>query len=197
MYIDPADSRIIPFYKKMVELDLALLSHAGQKRSFAHARDELGDPKRLVLPLSLGVTVSAAHITSTCENEGEEGFLRLLPMFERYPNLYAGISSLTQINKLGLPKPRSRDERHCAADRIRIELALAALPSGAALVSSSACAACAIESGIKARQSVGPRCCLEKGHARAGTRLRALTNLAEDRAWLDNQQCSSRRNIER
>ena len=99
MHIDPADPAIRPFYAALVELELPLLSHAGQERSFANAIDRFGDPARLELPLSMGVTVIAAHIATTGENEGESNFERILPMFERFPNLYADISSLTQINK--------------------------------------------------------------------------------------------------
>ncbi|MCY4012762.1 MAG: amidohydrolase family protein [Gammaproteobacteria bacterium] len=99
MHIDPADPAIRPFYEALVELQLPLLSHAGQERSFADAIDRFGDPARLELPLSMGVTVIAAHIATTGENEGESNFERILPMFERFPNLYADISSLTQINK--------------------------------------------------------------------------------------------------
>lgn len=99
MHIDPADPSIRPFYETLVELELPLLSHAGQERSFADAIDQYGDPARLELPLSMGVTVIAAHIATTGENEGESNFERILPMFERFPNLYADISSLTQINK--------------------------------------------------------------------------------------------------
>lgn len=101
MGIDPSDPRIIPFYEKLVELDLPLLVHVGQERSFGDAWDKLGDPVRLILPLDRGVTVIAAHIATTGKNEGEENFARLLPLFERYANLYTDISSLTQINKLG------------------------------------------------------------------------------------------------
>lgn len=99
MHIDPADPAIQPFYEKLVALDLPLLSHAGRERAFAHARDEYGDPRRLELPLSLGVTVIAAHIATTGENEGEDNFERVLPMFEQFPTLYSEISSLTQVNK--------------------------------------------------------------------------------------------------
>ena len=99
MHIDPADPAIKPFYEAMAELDLPLLSHAGQERSFADANDRYGDPARLELPLSMGVTVIAAHIATTGENDGESNFERILPMFERFPNLYADVSSLTQINK--------------------------------------------------------------------------------------------------
>lgn len=101
MHIDPADEAIVPFYEKLKVLGLPLLSHAGQERSFASARDEFGDPRRLELPLTLGVTVIAAHVATTGSNEGEGNFERLLPMFDAYPNLYADISSLTQINKRG------------------------------------------------------------------------------------------------
>ena len=99
MLIDPADKAIIPFYRKLVELDLPLLTHTGQERSFADARDEFGDPERLALPLSLGVRVMAAHIGSTGSNEGISNFERLTAMIETYPNLAVGISSLTQINR--------------------------------------------------------------------------------------------------
>lgn len=110
MWIDPADPAIEPFYRKLVQLDLPLLSHTGKELSFADARNELGDPRRLALPLSLGVTVIAAHIATTGESEGEDNFERILPMFDQYPNLYSEISSLTQVNKrkylrraLGIP----------------------------------------------------------------------------------------------
>jgi predicted TIM-barrel fold metal-dependent hydrolase len=101
MHIDPSDEAIVPFYKKMAELGIPLLSHAGMEKSFAQARDELSDPLRLVLPLQHGVTVIAAHIATTGESEGQDNFERILPLFETYPNLYTDISSLTQINRLG------------------------------------------------------------------------------------------------
>ena len=85
----------------MKALDLPLLSHAGQEWSFADAIDEYGDPKRLALPLSLGVTVIAGHIATTGQSHGEDNYQRILTLFEQYPNLYTDISSLTQINKLG------------------------------------------------------------------------------------------------
>jgi uncharacterized protein len=104
MFIDPADPAIIPFYQKMVELNIPLLTHTGMEKSFSHAKDELADPRRLTLPLSLNVKVIAAHIATTGETDGEENFNRILPMFTQYSNLYGDISSLTQINKLGYVK---------------------------------------------------------------------------------------------
>jgi uncharacterized protein len=101
MHIDPADERLIPFYRKLVELRLPLLTHAGKERSFTQARDEFSDPERLHLPLRLGVTVIVAHIASTGEHAGERDTDRLARLLTQYPNLWSDVSSLTQINKLG------------------------------------------------------------------------------------------------
>jgi hypothetical protein len=100
MNIDPSDPRLVPFYQKLVELDLPLLTHTGKERSFSSSEDELCDPEKLRLPLSLGVRVIAAHIASTGRYHGERSSLRLARMMPQYPNLYTDISSLTQLNKL-------------------------------------------------------------------------------------------------
>ncbi|MEN8132806.1 MAG: amidohydrolase family protein [Pseudomonadota bacterium] len=100
MNIDPADPQHIPFYQTMAELGIPLLTHTGMENSFANARNELADPVRLKLALEQGVTVIAAHLATTGQSAGQDNFARILPMFQDYPNLYADISSLTQINKL-------------------------------------------------------------------------------------------------
>ena len=99
--IDPADERLIPFYLRMKELGLPLLTHTGNEESFTWARNELGDPERLRLPLSLGVTLIAAHCASNGRNCGESNFKRLLRLCNEFPNLYADISALTQVNRIG------------------------------------------------------------------------------------------------
>ncbi len=110
-FIDPADPALEPFYRKMVALNLPLLTHAGQERSFTHAQDELADPVRLKLPLSLGVKLIVAHAASTGENEGQEDIDRLIGMLDDYPNLYTDISSMTQVNKLGYLRQAITEER--------------------------------------------------------------------------------------
>lgn len=99
--IDPSDPRLIPFYLKLKELGLPLLTHTGSESSFTWKKDELADPERLRLPLSLGVTVIAAHAASNGRNHGEANFKRFLRLCAEYPNLYADISALTQANRLG------------------------------------------------------------------------------------------------
>jgi uncharacterized protein len=104
MEINPDDPKIIPFYKKMVELNLPLLSHTGEEKSFSRADENLGDPAKLWLPASLGVTVVAAHIASSEKYQGERGPDRLARLMDKYPNVYTDISALTQINKPGVLK---------------------------------------------------------------------------------------------
>lgn len=99
--IDPSDRRLIPFYVRLRELGLPLLTHTGQENSFTRKKDELADPERLRLPLSLGVTVIAAHSASNGRNHGEENFKRFLRLCAEYPNLYGDISALTQANRQG------------------------------------------------------------------------------------------------
>lgn len=101
MEIDPSDPKLVPFYKKMLELNLPLLSHTGKERSFSRADEEYGDPQKLRLPLSLGVTVIAAHIASSETYHGERGPDRLARLMREFPNLYTDISALTQVNRLG------------------------------------------------------------------------------------------------
>jgi predicted TIM-barrel fold metal-dependent hydrolase len=104
MDINPADPKLIPFYKKMVELDLPLLCHTGEEKSFSRADEELGDPEKLRLPLSLGVKVVAAHIASSEKYHGERGPDRLARLMREFPNLFTDISALTNVNKPGCLK---------------------------------------------------------------------------------------------
>jgi len=99
--IDPADEALIPFYRRMAALGLPLLVHTGAEGSFTWSRDEFVDPARLRLPLSQGVTVIAAHAAWSGRHGGEADFDRLARLMTEFPRLYADISSLTQINKLG------------------------------------------------------------------------------------------------
>lgn len=113
MDINPADEALIPFYDRLVELGLPLLTHAGDERSFGTNNDALGDPLLLELPLQRGVTVIAAHIASMGTIKGEANFGRLLQLFDKYDNLYADISALTQINRLGyLQRALDRPDIH-------------------------------------------------------------------------------------
>lgn len=100
-HIDPADKRLIPFYMRVKELGLPLLTHTGTEESFTWAHNQLADPERLRLPLSLGVTVIAAHAASNGRNDDQCNFERFIALCREYDNLLADISALTQVNRLG------------------------------------------------------------------------------------------------
>ncbi len=101
MEINPDDPKLIPFYQKMIALNLPLLCHTGDEKSFARADAEFGDPEKLRLPLSLGVTIIAAHLASGEKFHGERGSDRLARLMREFPNLYSDISALTDLNKPG------------------------------------------------------------------------------------------------
>jgi predicted TIM-barrel fold metal-dependent hydrolase len=103
--IDPDDPCLAPFFRRLQEMKLPLLTHTGTEESFTMAHNELADPQRLRRALEMGVTVIAAHCASNGRNAGQRNLERLLPLFDEFPNLYADFSSLTQANRLGhLPK---------------------------------------------------------------------------------------------
>ncbi len=101
--IDPSDKGLVPFYLKMKSLGLILISHTGDENAFGEVDDSLADPKKLVLPLELGLKVIAAHVAITGERDGESNFQRLRPLLLKYDSLYADISSMAQVNHYGAP----------------------------------------------------------------------------------------------
>lgn len=115
--IDPGAARHAPFYKRMKELGITLLTHAGEEKAVrAPGARELGNPLRLRVPLDAGVTVIVAHCASLgrCEDPDHPGkqaesfelFLRLMGE-ERYRGrLFGEISALTQVNRMPGPMLR-------------------------------------------------------------------------------------------
>lgn len=103
--IDPADRHHVPFYEKLAELRLPLLTHTGTERSFTSHRDELGAPERLRLPLDVGVTVIAAHAGGNGKTGRERNIDAFVRLCGEFPNLYGDISASTLLNSLGnLPR---------------------------------------------------------------------------------------------
>ena len=109
--IDPADPRFDAFYRRMKELGVVLLTHAGEEKAVAvKDAQALGNPLRLRRPLDLGVTVIVAHCASLGKNADLDHPGRVAPNFElflrlmgeeRYRGqLFADISAMTQFNRL-------------------------------------------------------------------------------------------------
>ena len=115
MGIDPADARCDPYYRKMRELDLILLTHAGEEKAVdGEEAQALGNPLRLRRALDQGVKVIVAHCASLGSNpdldkparDSQENFDYFLRLMEekRYEGLLFGeISAMTQFNRL--PRP--------------------------------------------------------------------------------------------
>ena len=115
MGIDPSDPKCDPFYQKMKELDLILLSHGGEEKAVEAEEDQkLGNPLLLRRPLDHGVKVIVAHCAGLGTNEDLDSkdrpqvdnfdlFLRLMDE-KRYEGLAFGeISAMTQFNRVGKP----------------------------------------------------------------------------------------------
>jgi len=115
MGIDPADELCDPFYQKMKELGLILLSHGGEEKAVEAEEDQrLGNPLLLRRALDHGVKVIVAHCAGLGDNEDLDSphrkrvpnfdlFLRLMAE-KRYEGLlFADISAMTQCNRTGRP----------------------------------------------------------------------------------------------
>src|ERR1700752_405117 len=115
MGIDPSDPKCDPFYQKMKELDLILLSHGGEEKAVEAEEDQkLGNPLLLRRALDNGVKVIVAHCAGLGSNEDLDTkdrrqvdnfdlFLRLMDE-KRYDGLVFGeISAMTQFNRSGKP----------------------------------------------------------------------------------------------
>lgn len=115
MGMNPADPKCDPFYAKMKELGLTLLSHGGEEKAVETEEDQkLGNPLLLRRPLDHGVKVIVAHCAGLGSNEdlddpqrkkrsNFEMFVRLMDDKKYEGLLYADISAMTQYNRLGTP----------------------------------------------------------------------------------------------
>lgn len=111
MNIAPGDPKCDPFYRALAELELPLLTHAGEEKA-VHAEEaqRLGNPLHLRRALDAGVKVVVAHAASLGSNpdldrEGspdEDNFALFLRLIEeeRYKGrLFADLSAMTQFNR--------------------------------------------------------------------------------------------------
>jgi predicted TIM-barrel fold metal-dependent hydrolase len=115
MGIDPSDERCDPFYAKMRELNLVLLSHGGEEKAVEAEEDQkLGNPLLLRRALDHGVKVIIAHCAGLGDNEDLDDqdrkrvanfdlFLRLMSEQKYEGLLFADISAMTQYNRAGYP----------------------------------------------------------------------------------------------
>ena len=98
---DPSDDRFRPFWRRLAEVKLPLLSHVGYEFSLIGQDQSVGDPARLVPALEEGVTVIAAHGCSFGLFFYEKHFGTMRRLVAQYRNFYVDTSALTLPNRVG------------------------------------------------------------------------------------------------
>ena len=99
---DPGNRRFIPFYRKLAQRKIPLLSHVGYEIVLTGQDQTAGDPNKLRIPLEEGVTVIAAHGCSNGLIAYEPYYRTLLDLVRRYANFFADVSALTLPNRFGM-----------------------------------------------------------------------------------------------
>lgn len=97
--IDYDDERYLPFWRRVAEAGIVLLSHTGGEMTVKVYDPKFGDPKKLAKVLECGVTVIAAHSAGRSGLWDADWTDDLIEMFECYPNLYADNSALCSPNR--------------------------------------------------------------------------------------------------
>jgi mannonate dehydratase len=119
MHIDPSSPKCDPFYEKLVELGVPLITHAGEELAVdAEEAQRLGNPLLLRRALDAGVKVVIAHCASLGDNpdldaadagsapapvDNFELFVRLMDEPRYQGLLFGDASALPQFNRLGRP----------------------------------------------------------------------------------------------
>ena len=93
------DERYLPFWRRVAEAGIVLLSHTGGEMTVKVYDPKFGDPKKLAKVLECGVTVIAAHSAGRSGLWDADWTGDLIEMFDRYPNLYADNSALCSPNR--------------------------------------------------------------------------------------------------
>jgi predicted TIM-barrel fold metal-dependent hydrolase len=99
---DPGDRRYRPFYRKLAQLHMPLLSHVGYEFSLIGKDQSAGDPSRLRVSLEEGVMVIAAHGCSNGLVFSEPYYQTFLELVGRYTNFFSDVSALTLPNRFGM-----------------------------------------------------------------------------------------------
>ena len=113
MGMDPANRAIQPFYDKMKQFNMILLSHGGEEQAVEAEEDQaLGNPLRLRRALDTGVRVIVAHAASLGECKDFDGggqascfdlFLRLMDEPKYRGLVFGEISAMLQYNRMPGP----------------------------------------------------------------------------------------------
>lgn len=98
---DLSDKKYIPYFRKLAELKLPLLTHTGYEHCIPSVDQMYGNPARLETALAEGATVIAGHCGCSGHGHPVEFFGELVKMAEKYENLYADLSAISSISRFG------------------------------------------------------------------------------------------------
>jgi len=110
MGIDPGSARCDPFYRRLAQMRLPLITHGGKEYAMdAASHQDLGNPLRLRRALDAGVRVVVAHCAALgsfrdLDRDGQpqarsfDLFMRLFAEAEYEENLFADISTLAHTH---------------------------------------------------------------------------------------------------
>lgn len=110
--VDYDEDRYLPFWRRVAEAGIVLLSHTGGEMTVKVYDPKFGDPKKLAKILDCGVTVIAAHSAGRSGLWDADWTADLIEMFGRYPRLYADNSALCSPN-------RARTLKHILPEEIQ------------------------------------------------------------------------------
>lgn len=97
--VDYSDQRYVPFWNRMAEVGMILLTHTGGEMTVKVFNPLDADPKKLATVLECGVTTIAAHAAGRSGLFDPDWTDDLIEMFSRYPHLYADNSALCSPNR--------------------------------------------------------------------------------------------------
>ena len=92
--VDYSSPQLRPFWEKMAESNMILLSHTGGEFALPVINPKYADPCLLAHPLACGVTVIAAHCAGRSGLWGVDHTQALLAMFDKWPRLFGDNSAL-------------------------------------------------------------------------------------------------------
>lgn len=115
MGIDAAAAKLDPYYAKVKELGLTIITHVGLEKAVEAEEDQrFGNPLRFRRPLEQGVRVVMAHCASLGDDEDLDNpgaapqpsfdlFMRLMDEKKYEGLLFGELSAVTLFNRIGKP----------------------------------------------------------------------------------------------
>jgi hypothetical protein len=105
---DPLDKRYQPFFRALADRRLPALCHIGYEFSVTAGKQEYGRPEGLRQMLDQGVSVIAAHGSSSGIFTQGTFFSTFVSLCEKYPNLFTDLSAITLPNRAGVVRALRR-----------------------------------------------------------------------------------------